>query len=521
VQVATPDQVYVVNALRCPVAPLAPLFRGERWLIGQNLKFDLEMLVQAGLPWPDPAVKLLDTMLCSQVLEFGEACSLEALAQRHLDVILDKSQQMSAWGGDLSREQLTYAALDAQILLPLARVLHEKLDDERLWPTARLESACTAPLAWIELAGMPVDVASWRASVEQLSQRAQELQQQLSALAGKSLNWNSWQQILPVLHARGIPVQQTSRKVLIRHVSDDLVAVLLDYKNVAKALSTYGEKWLTHVDPQTQRVHGEFHALGTDVGRTTCTKPNLQQIPRDPTYRARFRADEGRCMLKSDYSQLHLRIAAVIAPDQAMQDAYAQGKDLHTVTAARFNKIPEEAVTKAQRQYAKAFNFGLLYVMGPDRLQREAWEKYGVRFSEEQAQEQRRQWLTLYPGIRRWHVKEGNALTRDRITETRSLWGRRRSGVKYLPDRLSTQVLSIEADGVKQALVDLYAHRDEVPGARLINLVHDEIVAECDTGQREAVEAWLQTYMEAGMQAALKDKARTPVEVLVGQSWAG
>jgi DNA polymerase-1 len=523
VQLATEDHTYIMNSRTVPPAMLAPIMAGDRWLIGQNLKFDLQMLVQAGLPWPSPSVRLLDTMLCAQVLDAGRQGdhSLEAMAETHLNMLLDKSLQVSDWSGVLSQDQLTYAARDAQVLLPLARVLREKLEEDRLWSTARLESACTAPLAWVELAGMPVDVEAWRALTEQLSQQAEALRHQLSALTGASPNWNSWQQVLPLLHDRGIPVQTTSRKVLIPYVQDDLVATWLKYKTVSKALSTYGEKWLTHVDPQTQRVYAEFHALGTDVGRMTCTKPNLQQIPRDLIFRRKFHASEGRCLIKADYSQLHLRIVAVVAPDQAMQEAYSHGADLHTVTAARFNHVTEEAVTKDQRQHAKVFNFGLLYAMGPARLQREAWEKYGVRLTETQANEQREQWFGLYPGIQRWHQKEDYALWHDHLTETRSLLGRRRTGIKYLPDRLSSQVLSIEADGAKQALVELFAHREDVPSAQVINIIHDEVLVECERSQAASVAAWMQQHMEAGMQIALKGKTSTPIEVSVGQSWAG
>jgi DNA polymerase-1 len=159
--------------------------------------------------------------------------------------------------------------------------------------------------------------------------------------------------------------------------------------------------------------------------------------------------------------------------------------------------------------------------MGSDKLQQEAWEKYGVRLSPEQALAQRQQWFALYPGVRRWHNQEDFALVHDRIRETRSLLGRRRNGISSLPDRLSSQVLGIEADGLKLALVEMFTHRDEVPGARVVNVVHDEVLVECDENQAPEVAAWLRKYMEGGMLAALKGKAVTPVEVQIGPSWAG
>jgi DNA polymerase-1 len=526
VQVATPDQVYVVDAIRCPVEMLAPILEGNRWLIAQNLKFDFEMLIRAGLPWP--TAKLLDTQLSAQVLSAGKAIAstgahtLEALVETYVGQKLDKTQQTSDWGqAVLSHEQLQYAARDAHVLLPLAEALTYELREERLWETAKLESACAMAFAWMELSGLPVDTVLWGAQADQQSRRADACRQKLTAFTGQAVNWNSWQQVLPILRDRGITVDSTKNEVLISYVSDELVATLLEYRQASKAAGTYGLTWLEHVHPRTGRIHSDFFQLGTAVGRSSARHPNVQNLPRDVAYRTAIRASEGRVLIKADYSQLHLRIVAAMAPDVQMQEAFQQGADLHRRTAAGLLKKDTSAVTSEDRQLAKALNFGLIYSMGAPRLQKQAWTDYGVRLTEQEARSHKQAWFNLYPGIRKWHDREQYAIARDQLTETRSYQGRRRMGITYLPDRLSSPVLGTEADGMKAAMVALFTHRTEFPSVRLVNCIHDELLVECDRQEATAVASWVQHHMEAAMQEAVKGKTVTPVEVHIGRSWAG
>jgi DNA polymerase I len=166
VQLATRERTVVVDAFHCPVEMLVPLMSGDRWLIGHNLKFDLKFLRQAGLPWP--STRCFDTMLGAQVLGASTAYgpkgtySLDGVVKQFLNDHLDKSLQQSAWTGELSPEQIRYAAVDAAVLLPLATTLRAKLREARLWKVAELEGACVRALAWLELAGRPIDAEQWR-----------------------------------------------------------------------------------------------------------------------------------------------------------------------------------------------------------------------------------------------------------------------------------------------------------------------------------------------------------------------
>jgi DNA polymerase I-like protein with 3'-5' exonuclease and polymerase domains len=253
VQVSTGEQTIIVDVFHVPVAMLGPLLNGERWLIFHHGKFDLKFLVQAGLPWPSG--HCFDTMLGAQVLGASTTraekgtYSLDGLAQHFLGMSLDKALQHSDWAGELSAEQLRYAAADAAVLLPLAKTLRTQLKATRLWKVAELESTCVRALAWMELAGMPLDGAQWRAQAGLHQERKRELALELSALAGREINWNSTHHILTVLHDRGLDVSSTNRETLLAYLADAVIAKLFEYRQAANRAQTYGERWLTSTLP--------------------------------------------------------------------------------------------------------------------------------------------------------------------------------------------------------------------------------------------------------------------------------
>src|SRR5262249_46297468 len=157
--------------------------------------------------------------------------------------------------------------------------------------------------------------------------------------------------------------------------------------------------------------------LGSQAGRMSCSDPNMQQLPRDKAYRRCVAAPPARALVKADYSQIELRIAARITGDRRMLGAYAKGEDLHTLTARRMTGKQE--VSKEERQVAKPVNFGLIYGMGAKALCGKAKSDYGIDLSLEQAEAYRRAFFRTYAGVRRWHrsFAEGTV-------ETRTLAGR-------------------------------------------------------------------------------------------------
>ena len=150
----------------------------------------------------------------------------------------------------------------------------------------------------------------------------------------RKVNWNSAPQVSQILKDLGLDAEDTRQETLdALQGKHPLVTALLDHREDSKKVSTYGKKWTENVPPVTGRVHADWKQIGASTGRMSCAKPNLQNLPRDPGYRACFRPAVGSVLVKADYEQIELRIAAEMAPDVRMKRAFAGGKDLHATTA--------------------------------------------------------------------------------------------------------------------------------------------------------------------------------------------
>ena len=214
-------------------------------------------------------------------------------------------------------------------------------------------------------------------------------------------------------------------------INHPLAELLRDYRAVTKLVSTYGPKWCGTV-LHGGRIFAGWQQIGADSGRMACKTPNLQNLPRDKRYRRCFIARDGRVLVKADYSQIELRIAAKVSGDKAMLAAYQTGEDLHTLTAQHVLGIAD--VTKEHRQLAKAVNFGLLYGMGAKGFRLYAKSNYNLDLTEEQAGNYRDAFFKAYPGLKRWHRSISNP-----PINTRTLAGRRRQNVQRHTRKNSTR----------------------------------------------------------------------------------
>jgi DNA polymerase-1 len=295
-----------------------------------------------------------------------------------------------------------------------------------------------------------------------------------------------------------------------------VVPLILAHREASKKAGTYGIGFVQHVNPATGRIHAAFRQIGSRAGRMACTDPNLQNVPRQREYRACFRPAEGMAIVKADYSGIELRLAAVIAGDDSMLDAFRAGADLHRRTAASVLGIPEADITKEQRQLAKALGFGLIYGMGAQRLMGHALAGYGVRLTEQEAIGHRNRFFATYQGLRRWHSSQPKG-----AIDTRTLARRVRRGVERFTWKVNTPVQGSGTDGLKLALGRLWLHRREAPTARLVNVVHDEIVAECPVEDAPLVAGWLRRHMTQAMSEIVAGKVPIEVEATIAADWAG
>jgi DNA polymerase I-like protein with 3'-5' exonuclease and polymerase domains len=341
--------------------------------------------------------------------------------------------------------------------------------------------------------------------------------------APEAVLWTSPKQVLAVLQALGAQITSTAELVLAQIAADyPLAARLLDHRHLSQRRKNGGAKWLRDfIHPLTHKVHADYQQVGTRAGRMSCTRPNMQQIPKSADYRTSIIAAPGHVLLKADYSQIELRLAALIAPEPIMLQALKDGEDLHRRTAAHLLGCDVAAVTPHQRTLAKALNFGLIYGMGSERLQSQARKDYNIRLTLDEATQHREAFFRLYPNLRGWQNATGALLRYEGSIDARTLLGRRRLGIQRYTEAVNTPVQGSAADGFKLAIARLYAHRHEVPEAQLIMCVHDELVAECPAEQAEPTAAWLTRHMQAAMEEVVQGQVPIEVEVQIGKDWAG
>jgi DNA polymerase I-like protein with 3'-5' exonuclease and polymerase domains len=514
--------VYVVDCFAVDPSPLWEALSTVT-VVGHNLVFDIGFLARLGF---EPGV-CRDTLLMSQVLYAGDRSvkshKLADCCQRELGEAISKEEQASDWSSLLTPDQLRYAALDASLTRRLHDVLVPKLAEAKLTATTAIENRALPAVAWLASAGVAFDKNGWTARAADAQGEADQLAAELDRVAPPKAQaemfesgwkWDSPQHVAEALKAVGCAVADTDDDTLAA-LDHPLARLLRGYRAAKKLATTYGSKWLKD-SYRDGRVYAGWRQLGANSGRMACAAPNLQNLPRDARYRRCFVAPPGRVLVKADYSQIELRIAAKVANEPAMIAAYRRGDDLHALTARVVLGKPD--VDKSDRQLAKSVNFGLLYGMGAKAFRAYARSNYGVELTEEQTEQYRRAFFAAYPALRRWHSKVGG--TQDRPIDTRTLAGRRCLNVVRFSEKLNLGVQGTGADGLKKALALLWERRAECPGARPVLAVHDEIVVECDTDRAAAAAAWLKQAMLDGM-APLVAPVPVEIEVTVSPTWGG
>ena len=481
---------------------------------------------------------LFDTMLASQLISAGEQedrHSLESVATRYLERGVDKTQQLSDWSGELSAAQLEYAARDAATLLPLREKLVEQLKANALRRCAQLEFECVAPVAAMELAGIFLDKERWREQLAVVERKRTELAAELQDILSEEsaqqsffgpsrveINLDSHVQLTKALTRLGVPVPDSTRNWKLQPLAHEypVVATLLEYRTVQKALTSYGENILNEINPQTGRIHANFHQIGAPTGRMSCTSPNVQQVPHSVEYRRCFRAPEGRKFVIADYSQIELRILADFTNDPGFIEAFNSGADLHRVTAAQVFGVALEEVTKEQRDFAKRLNFGVVYGIGAQRF------ALMTGLSQTEAEDILRRYFATYRALDTWLREAANKAVRER-TAPRTVAGRlfrfnfdaedRKAVSLVQRNGKNSPIQGSSADIIKRALRVLHDRLRET-NARVVNVIHDEIVVEVDAANAAALAQMVEEAMcEAG--AEYVKKVPVKVEAQVADEW--
>jgi len=336
------------------------------------------------------------------------------------------------------------------------------------------------------------------------------------------VNLDSPAQLLKALKAIGIDAESTDESTLsaLKHPAG---RALKEYRNLRKLLNTFLEKLPKHINPATGRIHADFDQYGTLAGRFSCSKPNLQQLPRDKSIRALFKGNNGSKIITADYSQIELRILAEVSKEPKFIELFSNGGDLHKLTASLvFNKHLDQ-VSKEERNIAKTINFGLSYGMGGGGLQANLKDN-GIEISLDDAREYIDTFFKSYPKVKGYLDDAGQSAVR--YSEIRNIAGRL---IKYRPasdeseraailrEGKNNPIQSLNADILKAAMGRLY-RRLKPHKARLINVVHDELVFEVPCEHAETASKVVREEMETAGKEYLKS---VPViaEVTVGDVW--
>lgn len=507
------------------------LFNQNHVKVFQNAKFDISFLKSEGI---DVSGKLFDTMLAGQLLRSSGGPSkvgLAFLVKHYLNEDLNKDEQTSDFSKVLRDEQLTYAAKDAAVLLRLRLKLIESLIDHQLIEVARLEFACVYAIAHMEYVGIHLDQDKWTQLTSVVEKEKQQTMEALYPYIGyptiqmglfesvekNSINMNSNQQVLKLLSKHGLILNNSSKHTLSHHLDHPLVQLILEYRQTAKALSSflYGMPKLIH--SQTHRLHPKYGQNGAYSGRMSCGHPNIQQVPREARFRKCFTAPRRRKLVIADYSQIELRVMAEFSKDSRMLEAYNTGQDLHKLTASLILQKSLDEINKSERQAAKAVNFGLIFGMGAAGLRAYAAETYHSVMSLEEAELFKKRFFQGYKGVKSWHEH----LKRTLPEEERTLSGRkfRFGNNSGMSGRYNTPIQGTAADILKNALGMLY-EKIRNTSIYIVAVVHDEIILECDEGQAEEVKSLLEHVMSSAGRRYIK---HVPVvaEGIIADSWAG
>ncbi|MCW1965901.1 DNA polymerase I [Polynucleobacter sp.] len=522
------------------LAKLKPWLESAAHLkVGQNLKYDTHIFANYGITLGGIA---FDTLLESYVLESHLSHNMDSLAERHLGMKTIRYEEVCGKGvHQIGFDQVDlkiateYAAEDADITLRLHLELWPQIQESPglRYIYEKIEMPAMRVLGIMERNGIRIDSALLAKQGQQVGKRLLELEGEIHRLAGQPFNIQSPKQIaeilftqleLPVIKKTPSGAPSTDEEVLQKLAEDyPLPARILDYRSLAKLMSTYIEKLPRMADPKTGRVHTNFSQATAVTGRLASSDPNLQNIPvrteEGRRIREAFIPAAGCKLLSADYSQIELRIMAHIAEDENLLAAFREGKDVHQATAAEIFGVPLNEVNSEQRRYAKVINFGLIYGMsafglaGNLGIERSAAQNYIAKY------------FDRYPGVAQYMERTRLEARENGYVETvfgRRLWlpeikgsnGPRRQGAERAA--INAPMQGTAADLIKLAMIAVEDWLEsEQLKTKLLLQVHDELVFDVPLEEIDLLQAKLPDLMCNVAQL----KVPLVVSIGIGDNW--
>ncbi len=526
------------------MAKLKPLFEAPHILkIGQNLKFDMLALKQIGMN----VTPIDDTMLLSYVTESGDVGhGMDELSERHLGHKPISFKEVAGSGkGAVTFDRVpidratAYAAEDADITLRLWLLLKNKLQNmKKVSVYETLERPLVRVLMEMENAGITVDRAVLAKLSGEFATKQAIVEKEIHTLAGQPFNIGSPKQLGDILFGKmGLPGGRktpTGAWSTDQDTLDDLAAQgidlakrVVDWRQLAKLRSTYTEALPEFINPKTGRVHTSYAMASTSTGRLSSTDPNLQNIPvrTDDGRRIRtaFVATYGHKLISADYSQIELRVLAHVADIPQLKKAFADGLDIHAMTASEMFGVPIAGMDSSVRRRAKAINFGIIYGISAFGLSNQ------LSISREEAGEYIRTYFKRFPGIKDYMEATKAFARANGYVET--IFGRRmhfprinspNPSEKAFLERASINapIQGSAADIIRRAMVRMMPAIEQAGlRARMLLQVHDELIFECPADEAPATCELVRKVMVAAPEPAFKMAVALAVDARAANNW--
>jgi DNA polymerase-1 len=511
--------------------------------IGQNIKFDWLVLANAGLE----VTPVDDTMLMSYVLDAGRiGHSIEELSEKllgHKPIALSEVIGTGKGSVGFARAAIDkatqYAAEAVDITMRLWWMLKARLNSERMLSVYEtLERPMIATLGRVEQRGIAIDRSILSRLSGEFAQGMGRLEAEIHALAGEAFNLGSPKQLGDILFGKmnlagakktTTGAWSTSATVLddLAEAGHELPARILEWRQLAKLKSTYTDALPNFVNPQTNRVHTSFALAATTTGRLSSSEPNLQNIPirneEGRKIRTAFVATPGHVLMSADYSQIELRVLAHIADIGQLKKAFADGLDIHAMTASEMFGVPVAGMPAEIRRRAKAINFGIIYGISAFGLANQ------LGIAREEAGAYIRRYFERFPGIRDY-METTKRLARERGYVT-TLFGRKchypRIAAANPSERAFNERAAINApiqgsaaDIIRRAMVQMDAALVQARlGAHMLLQVHDELVFEVPEDEVEATIAVVRHLMTEAPHPAVQLSVPLQVDAKAARNW--
>jgi DNA polymerase I len=535
-----PEQIPMEDA----IAALKPLLEDAGVLkIGQNIKYDLGVLHRYGID----IAPFDDTMLLSYV-EDGtvHGHGMDELSKLHLDHAPVPFKEVAGIGkAQISFDQIDlkpateYAAEDADVTLRLWQLLKPRLTGTKMHTVYEtLERPMPQVLSTMELHGVKVDRAALSTLSGDFGQRMADYEAHAKTLAGRSFNLSSPKQLGEILFdEQGLPggkktktgAWKTDAKVLdeLAAGGHELPQVLLKWRQLQKLKSTYTDALAKAINPKTGRVHTSFMLASTSTGRLSSSDPNLMNIPirteEGRKIRSAFIAEPGYLLLSADYSQIELRVLAHIAKVDALQEAFANGIDIHALTASEMFGVPVKGMDPMVRRQAKAINFGIIYGISAFGLANQ------LGISRTEAADYIKAYFEKFPGIEQYMEAAKQQARENGFVKT--LFGRHCT-VPGINDKnparrgfserqaINAPIQGSAADIIRRAMIRMPgALANSGLDARMLLQVHDELVFEVREDQADDLAALAGKVMENACAPALSLSVPLVVDSGAGLNW--